>query len=66
MYHFATWKYWLVITVLVVGIVFALPNVYGRDPALQLSRSDRHAIDDATTQRILKILKISTSNPMTT
>jgi len=57
MYQFATWKYWLVITVLVVGSVFALPNVFGRDPALQLSRADRHAIDDATTQRVLKILE---------
>ncbi len=57
MYQFATWKYWLVITVLVVGTLFALPNVFGRDPALQLSRSDRHAIDDATTQRVLKVLE---------
>src|SRR5690242_17565683 len=56
MYQFATWKYWLVIIVLLVGSIFALPNVFGRDPALQLSRSDRHAIDDATTQRVLKIL----------
>jgi preprotein translocase subunit SecD len=56
MYHFATWKYWMVIIVLLVGTTFALPNVFGLDPALQLSRSDRHAIDDATTQRVLKIL----------
>ncbi|MES1195554.1 MAG: protein translocase subunit SecD [Steroidobacter sp.] len=56
MYQFATWKYWLVIMVLLVGSIFALPNVFGRDPALQLSRSDRHAIDDATTQRVLKLL----------
>ncbi len=56
MYQFATWKYWLVISVLVIGTLFALPNIYGRDPALQLSRSDRHPIDDATIQRVLKVL----------
>jgi len=56
MYQFATWKYWLVIIVLLVGSMFALPNMFGRDPALQLSRSDRQAIDDATTQRVLKVL----------
>ncbi|HVY21963.1 MAG TPA: protein translocase subunit SecD [Steroidobacteraceae bacterium] len=56
MYHFATWKYWLVIGVLLVGTLFALPNVFGFDPALQLSRSDRHAMDDATVQSVLKVL----------
>src|SRR5438105_4767016 len=57
MYQFATWKYWLVIIVLLVFSMFALPNVFGRDPALQLSRSDRKSIDEVTTQRVLKVLE---------
>src|SRR5882757_2020577 len=57
MYQFATWKYWLVIAVLVLGSTFALPNVYGLGPALQLSRSDRQAIDAGGEQRILDMLK---------
>lgn len=57
MYQFATWKYWLVITVLVLGTVFALPNVFGLGPALQLSRSDRQNMDAAAEQKILDLLK---------
>lgn len=56
MYQFATWKYWLVITVLVLGTVFALPNVFGLDPALQLSRTDRQAMDEAAETRVLGVL----------
>jgi preprotein translocase subunit SecD len=57
MYQFATWKYWLVITVLVLGTVFALPNVFGLDPAVQLSRADRQAIDAAGETKVLELLK---------
>jgi preprotein translocase subunit SecD len=57
MYQFATWKYWLVIAVLVLGTCFALPNIYGLAPALQLSRADRVEMDSAAEQRILDLLK---------
>jgi len=57
MYQFATWKYWLVIIVLVLGVLFALPNVFGEDPALQLAREDRHAVNSADEQRVLDALK---------
>ena len=57
MYHFAKWKYWLVIIVLVVGTLFALPNVYGEGPALQLSRNDRQAMDETNANRVRSILE---------
>jgi preprotein translocase subunit SecD len=57
MYQFSTWKYWLVIGVLVIGTLFFLPNVFGLDEALQLSRSDRVAFDTANRDRVLGILK---------
>ncbi|HEY7640149.1 MAG TPA: protein translocase subunit SecD [Steroidobacteraceae bacterium] len=56
MYQFSRWKYWLVITVLVLGTLFALPNVFGEGPALQLSRNDRVAMDEAAQQRVLGVL----------
>ncbi|KZN45804.1 preprotein translocase subunit SecD [Pseudoalteromonas luteoviolacea NCIMB 1942] len=31
------WKYLLVLAVLAVGILYATPNMYGRDPAIQIS-----------------------------
>jgi len=57
MYHFSRWKYWLVIAVIVIGTLFALPNVFGEGPALQLSRNDRVAMDAAAQQRVLGVLQ---------
>src|SRR4029450_7377158 len=57
MYQFSRWKYWLVIIVLVSGTLFALPNVFGEGPALQLSRNDRVAMDDGAQQRVLGVLE---------
>jgi preprotein translocase subunit SecD len=57
MYQFSRWKYWLVIMVVVVGTLFALPNVFGTAPALQLSRNDRAAMDDAGEKRVLGVLE---------
>lgn len=45
MYHFPKWRYWLVAIVMAAGIVFALPNVFGEDEALQVARKDRAAVD---------------------
>ena len=60
MYQFAKWKYWLVIIVLVVGTLYALPNVFGEGPALQLSRNDRTAMDQAKTDQVLGLLSADT------
>ena len=57
MYHFAKWKYWLVIVVLVVGTLYALPNLFGEGPALQLSRNDRQAMDETSANRVRTILE---------
>jgi len=57
MYHFSRWKYWLVIIVVVLGTLYALPNVFGTAPALQLSRNDRTAMDDAGRQRVVGVLE---------
>jgi len=57
MYHFPAWRYWLVAIVLVLGVFLALPNVFGLDPALQVARPDRTAMDATGEQRIVGILK---------
>ena len=57
MYHFPKWKYWLVIIVMLVGTLFALPNLYGEGPALQLSRNARQAIDQAGLERLEGVLR---------
>jgi len=45
MLEFARWKYILVAAVLVLATIFALPNVFGEDAALQVVRKDRGAIE---------------------
>ena len=42
MNQYPAWKYLLLIVLLTVGIVYALPNLYGEDPAVQVS-SGRNA-----------------------
>ena len=36
MNRYATWKYLLILTIVVLGYVYALPNIYGKSPALQI------------------------------
>src|SRR6516165_5832233 len=45
MLEYPRWKYLLVAVVLVLALVFALPNVFGEDPALQVERKDHTAIN---------------------
>jgi preprotein translocase subunit SecD len=63
MYQFSRWKYWLVIIVVVLGTLFALPNVFGTAPALQLSRNDRAAMDEAGQQRVVGVLETAKAAP---
>jgi len=35
--RYSLWKYVLIAAVLVVGMIYALPNLYGEDPAVQVS-----------------------------
>jgi preprotein translocase subunit SecD len=57
MYNFPTWRYWLVAIVMIAATIFALPNVFGEAPALQLARDDRTPIDEAGQTRIVDLLK---------
>ena len=57
MLEFARWKYYLIAAVLALGLLFALPNVFGEDAALQVARKDRAAIDDAARKSVEEFLK---------
>ena len=37
MNKYSIWKYLIIIFVLVIGIIYALPNLYGEDPSIQIS-----------------------------
>ena len=44
MNQYSVWKYLLILFVLSVGVIYALPNLYGEDPALQVTSSRGFAL----------------------
>ena len=50
------WKYLLLIIVLVTSALYATPNLYSNDPALQVSSNRGTEIDISTQERIRKLL----------
>jgi preprotein translocase subunit SecD len=57
MLEYARWKYILVAVVLLIALLFSLPNVFGDDRALQITRKDRAAITTEEMATIEKTLK---------
>ena len=51
--QYPTWKHALIVTVLVAGIVFALPNLFGEDPAVQVSPVRGASVDAALRDRLV-------------
>jgi preprotein translocase subunit SecD len=57
MNQYPVWKYLLIVAVLVVGLFFALPNIYGNNPAVQV-KADRNApIDEILEGRVVDALE---------
>jgi preprotein translocase subunit SecD len=54
--RFPLWKNLLVVGVLLVGLVFALPNIYGDAPAIQVTAEIGRPLDEAHLERITAIL----------
>ena len=46
----------MLVVVICVGLLYALPNIYGEDPAIQISGSNTSDIDITTQDKIRKIL----------
>src|SRR6185437_5823756 len=57
MLEYARWKYYLVAAVLLLGLLFASPNFFGEDPALQIARKDHAAITEAASKEVESFLK---------
>ncbi len=48
MNRYSSWKYILILFLIGLGVLFALPNIYGKDPALQVSASRSTEISELT------------------
>jgi len=57
MLEFPRWKYAIVAIVLVFAALFALPNVFGEDAALQVARKDREAISEESRASVETLLR---------
>ena len=53
--QYPLWKYLLIVAVLLVAGIYALPNIYPSDPAIQISSSDEDA-DKNIDSRLMRIL----------
>ncbi len=50
--RYPLWKYLLIVALVLTGSIYALPNVFENDPALQISASRGASIDQALEQRV--------------
>jgi len=57
MNQYPLWKYLLIIIVIIIGGLYALPNLYGEVPVIQISPIRSAQIDDATQQRVIELIK---------
>lgn len=51
------WKYLLLLGILLVGLVYALPNLFGEDPAVQVLASTGSSLDPSIIEKIEERLK---------
>ena len=55
--RYPLWKYLLIAFLILVGVIYALPNLYGDDPALQISANRMAEIDNAIRDRVIGVLE---------
>jgi preprotein translocase subunit SecD len=63
MNRYPTWLNLLVLTLLLLGTLLALPNIYGSTNAVQLASSDGNAFDDTRVQLVVQTLESSELPP---
>ncbi len=57
MNRYSIWKYILILFLLGLGALFALPNIYGKDPALQVSAARSAEISELTQFQVSNALE---------
>lgn len=64
MNRYPVWKYAVIVIVLLVGLIYALPNFFGEAPAVQISSAKSTVKVDASTQaRVAEALKAANLTP---
>ena len=55
--QYPMWKYILICIVLLTGIIYAAPNLYGDDPAIQISETRASKVDNGTLGKVEAMLE---------
>ncbi|MFN7136942.1 MAG: protein translocase subunit SecD [Thermomonas sp.] len=56
MLEFPRWKYFVILLVLALSVLYALPNIYQKDPSVQITANRGAQIDDALKSKVVQIL----------
>ena len=64
MLEFPRWKYFVILIVLAISTLYALPNIYQKDPAIQITANRGGLVDSALRDRVLADLKQAGVTPM--
>ena len=57
MNQYSIWRYALILSLLVIGGLYAAPNLYGTDPSLQITARRAAPVDEPLKQRIVAALE---------
>ncbi|WP_279023001.1 protein translocase subunit SecD [Gibbsiella quercinecans] len=55
--RYPLWKYLMLIVVIIIGLLYALPNIYGEDPAVQITGARGVAASEATLDQVRTVLE---------
>ena len=57
MNKYPLWRYLLILAIILPGLIYALPNLYGDDPAIQISATRANKVNVETLARVEQALK---------
>ncbi|VFP80539.1 protein translocase subunit SecD [Candidatus Erwinia haradaeae] len=55
--RYPLWKYLMLIFILLIGLLYALPNLYGEDPAIQITSTSKNIVNKNVLENIQNVLK---------
>ena len=64
MNRYPAWKYILIVVLVVIGLIYAMPNLYGDDPALQITSSRGAEISEVTVLQVEIALEEANIKPV--
>jgi len=54
---FPRWKYYFLLAALLLGLIYAIPNLYGEDPAVQITHLKGKPVNEETVTEVNAVLK---------